>query len=417
MATDVPFWRGSTGAQARIESMVRFLESEDFEVRTFFLGEPGTDQFTQSDQERIAALGLDIEQKSSDQPPRGLARKMGWLAAATVHQLRNKPNHDGQSAAPESLTLDDFRWPWAIGRFSESVKQFNPDSILIQYIKLAYLLEGLRPATRRNIHCLIDTHDVLHRRDEQFRQRGFEHWINVTRDQEAAALCSFDTIVAIQDKEARLFREMVPEARVIVCGHATLSSAPQLAENAAASDQINIGYIGSLNASNTEALKSFLDEVWVDLNSTVSNSSPAQFKLIVAGEICEWIASRFSANELQNVTLMGKVDALNSFYDRIDVAINPVEFGTGLKIKNCEAIAFGKPLLTTPEGLRGMPAECQEACIAVESINDFTELLLLLLESNQHLTELAHAATKLSQTAFSVQKVYLPLKQSLLRAK
>ena len=399
IATDVPFWRKSTGAQARIASMVRFLESEGIVVKTFFLGQSGTEQFTDSDRDLIVHQRLDIDQQSSDQPPKRLAHRMGWYADATLLQLgrwlrsKQPQSTDSIDANQAALKLDDFRWPWARKAFAEAVAQFKPNTILVQYIKLGYLLNGLPEQTRNGIKCFVDTHDVLHLRNEQFRRRGYQHWIDVSREEESFELKKFDAIIAIRDDEAELFRDMAPDCEIVVCGHATDLKVPPAGQLESGEDGLTIGYLGSLNASNTHAIESFLEKAW----RRVQDSDVAdRIKLVIAGEISDWLESNENVGDqaLRNVRLLGKVANLRSFYDLIDLAINPVEFGTGLKIKNCEAIAFGKPLLTTTHGILGMPAECGQACLTSDLLEDFAPLLTSLSRNPERLRRLRESATQ-----------------------
>jgi glycosyltransferase involved in cell wall biosynthesis len=423
MATDIPFWRKSTGAEQRMASLVRFLGSDCFEVRTFYLGQTETEQFTVRDRELIASNGLDVEQRASDQPPRQLLKKMGWYAEATKHQLQQWSNRRNAETESESDSLEpsappalkEYRWPWAISAFRESIEAFRPNSIIIQYVKLDYLLEALSYQRRNEIHCLVDTHDVLHLRARQFRDRGFQHWIEISREEEALSLAKFDSILAIQSEEANLFREMAPESRIIVCGHAVepavVSTLPASRKNA-----LTIGYIGSANASNAQAIESFLENVWRRLLGTPQAN---QIRMVIAGGICDWLnqPERIQITDLVNVEMLGRVEALDTFYDSVDVVVNPVEFGTGLKIKNCEAIGFGKPVLTTTHGSAGLPPETEAACRICENSNEFLEQLLGLASDSDLLDQLQSTATKLSQPEFSDQRAYSELKRALLQGK
>ena len=420
MATDVPFWRKSTGAEQRIASMVHFLMSDSFQVRTFFLGQTDSDQFTTNDQKLIKQQNLDIDQRSSEQLPRQLSQKLGWYADATVNQIKQWTQGNKEHApADTAMRLEDFRWPWAMKAFSESVSEFQPDSILIQYIKLGYLLNSLTESQRMQTSCIVDTHDILHKRAEQFREHGFQHWINIDREEESNALQQFDLILAIQENEARLIREMAPQSQTIVCGHATVSTIsktkfepdPSGVEGALTS----IGYLGSTNASNTAALESFFKTDW----SKIRSPEKSKLEFVIAGSICNWIEKNTSIDlaKLDCVRLLGPVEELEEFYNQVDVVINPVEFGTGLKIKNCEAIAFGKPLLTTTHGAIGLPPESKNAMIVCQSTESLVAAIQNLMDDVQRFRNLVQAAKQLSQTGFSDQEVYSELKQTLLQEK
>lgn len=399
--------------------MVRYLDSQGFIVRTFFLGQTGTEQFTDSDRDRIQQRNLDVDQQSSDQPPKRWVRKFGWYASATMNQFRDRSLSAPQRAmksnvAEPAMTLADFRWPWAMTAFAEAVEQFKPDTILVNYVKLAYLLDGLPERTRKKIRCCIDTHDVLHIRDDQFRKRGYSHWISVTREQESAELRKFDVVIAIQPDEAQLLSEMAPNCEVVVCGHSDSMRIEAMVEPGDDNGRLTIGYVGSRNASNADAIGRFLGQAW---QAILDWDVEGRHEFVIAGDVCDWLTSDSDFSTVPRVRLLGRVEDLATFYGQIDIAINPVEFGTGLKIKNCEAIAYGKPLLTTTHGMAGLPNACRQSTLTCDSSQEFVETLKSLFGDRKRFERLRNAAIKLSQSAFSDEQVYLRLKQTLLQAK
>ena len=219
-ATDVPFWNASTGAEQRILGIHRFLVRQGKTCGVFYLGE-----LSDVDQKLVADRELKVFASASYQQPEKLLNRVKWYADATINQARTWLSRtDCSILAPEgpaSLTLDEFEWPWAITRFEEVVESFHPNAIIFEYIKMAYLQKAIPDAKQLTITTLVDTHDVLHRRAEQFFTNGFPHWLKIDRKQEAEVLCQFDGVIAIQEKEAALFRSMVGDAaEVITAGHA-----------------------------------------------------------------------------------------------------------------------------------------------------------------------------------------------------
>lgn len=426
IATDVPFWRKSTGAQQRIASLVDYLTSQSFDVQTFYLGQTNSQQYTQSDRELIETFNLDVQQKSSDQPPQGLAKKIGWYTDATLNQIKqfrnsatgteNSQAESNSSSQPpvEPPTLEDYRWPWAIKAFAESISTYKPDFILIEYIKLAYLLDALSDSQKVNIKTIVDTHDVLHLRANQFRESGFSHWIELSHEEESNQLKKFDSILAIQPTEANIIRQMAPDCETIVCGHATFSNSDsnssRLTDDSARdlSQPLRIGYLASTNAANAIAIEDFIENVWPNLPAS-------DFELVVAGQICNWLTENAKKldGKLAKVKLIGMIDELSTFYDQVDVVINPVKFGSGLKIKNCEALAFGKPVLTTEHGFDGMPLESKSAVSICETPAEFETRLTEIQSQENILPQLQRAARELSQTAFSPEQAYSSLKRLL----
>ena len=78
---------------------------------------------------------------------------------------------------------------------------------------------------------------------------------------------------------------------------------------------------------------------------------PGGKRLLVAGSIC----GRLPA-DVRPFESVGRVDHLDDFYDLVDLVVNPMPFGTGLKIKSVEAICQGLPLIATEAAMVGLPA-------------------------------------------------------------
>jgi glycosyltransferase involved in cell wall biosynthesis len=401
IATDVPFWNRSTGAEQRIAALADFLAKKSVAVCIFFVGE-----LEEPDRQRIAAQGLDVVAGSSHQPPSDPYKKIRWHLQATLFRCRQLIGKSGSPDRSEPLTLDDYRWPWAVDQFAELVNEFRPHSILIEYATLAYLLAGLGPAVRQNIVCLIDTHDVLHARDQQFRDRGYPHWLSISREEEAEALALFDVIVAIQPSEAEVFRNLAPNSKTIVAGHSLEHQAIEICPRKP--DQaFVVGYLGSRNFSNLFAINKFVE-------SAIERGlfeDPCPIELHVAGDICLWLneetGTRFQSTS--RIRLLGRVENLNEYYSSLDVVINPVEFGTGLKIKNCEALSYGCRLITTPAGQEGLPAGLERFVFIVETQQEMVAKIRELAHNRDHSGNLRRELLAAAKVLFSDDSAYSEL--------
>ena len=429
-ATDVPFWQASTGAEQRILGIHRCLVRQGKTCGVFYL-----DELNDADQSLIEDLQLELFSCVSHQPPEKLFNRMKWYADATINQARTWLSKSDENIAvtdgPPSLALSDFEWPWAITRFREVVDSFKPDAVIFEYIKMAYLKKAFSDSQSRSITTLVDTHDVLHRRAEQFFAHGFPHWLKIDREEEADVLGQFDGVIAIQEKEAATFREMVGEkTEVITAGHAVekRTSAKPLDAEGGQVDHITVGYIGSKNFSNWQAIREFLNCAW----PAVLQKHATTCDLVIAGGICDWFdrdadgnligaaqadksgeiqIAQFNAEALHRVQLLGRIDDVEQFYDQIDIVINPVEFGTGLKIKNAESLRYGKLLITTMNGFSGMPEATRLACMVVEDVKEMGLAINSVCNDLAAIRPMQKLALELSQTEFSESQAY----QELLR--
>jgi glycosyltransferase involved in cell wall biosynthesis len=418
MATDIPFWRCETGAQQRMLHLVQGISDEQFgdkacDVKTFFIGVA-----TEEDEAAARRLGLDVGFQSSDRAPDGIRKRIKWHMDGTIHLVRQAfRGRTDVERVDQPMKLEDFRWPWAIEAFSDCVEEFQPDAIIFQYVTMSYLLEGLSRKQRGNILCVVDTHDVLSTREEQFGQFGFSHWINISPHAESDELIKFDAALAIIDQERPVFESMAPTIDVLTVSHSLepITSRQPAIERPESDSLLTVGYFGSSNHSNGHALIKFIRQVWRPLGN-----QNAEIRLVIAGSICDWLMfheeSRFASDESMSlwidlstdpkVRLMGKIDDPMEFYREIDVAINPVEFGTGLKIKTCESFAYGVPSVVTSSGANAVPPEASDAIFPCKSVREMIPALFAMSIDRQQVNLMRTAAREIAETVFTNDVAY-----------
>ncbi len=418
MATDVPFWRNETGAQQRMLHLVLGITDEAFDekscvVQTFFIGVQSP-----TDEAKSKELGLDVQFHSSDRVPDGVRKRIKWHMEGTIHLVRQAfRGREEVAKVDQPMQLSDFCWPWAIDSFSDCVDAFKPDAIICQYVTMGYLLDGLSEEQRSSINCVVDTHDVLSSRQLQFEQFGFSHWIDISPEQESDALGKFDAALAIIDHERPVLQAMAPNADVLTVSHSLdpLTREYDAISRPANNKLLTVGYFGSSNHSNGHALIKFVRNVWQPLQE-----QEADIQLVIAGSICDWLMfheeSRFSSDESMslwielstdpNVKLLGKIDSPQDFYQQIDVAINPVEFGTGLKIKTCEALAFGVPSVITANGEHAIPPEVGDAVFVCETIAKMVPAIFSMSLDREQVQIMRESAREAAENVFNNQIAY-----------
>ncbi|WP_372655367.1 glycosyltransferase [Halobacteriovorax sp.] len=110
---------------------------------------------------------------------------------------------------------------------------------------------------------------------------------------------------------------------------------------------LQLFFLGRLDwAPNKEGLKWFLEKVWPILlkkrNDLVLN--------IGGSGNGEWLRPYLSMN---NLRFHGLIDDLESTYESMDLAIMPIFFGSGTRIKVIESVCHGLPLISTSMGVQG----------------------------------------------------------------
>lgn len=263
----------------------------------------------------------------------------------------------GPAAEPsfgDYFDIDD----WYDNRVSDYVDKlcetWSFDVCVVNYVWFSKVLDVLPEQTYK----VIDTHDVFGDRHIVAKEAGLEPvWFYTTKELEAYALERADLVLAIQDEEKNYF-ESITETPVAVMGYC-VPFQPLVNQSR---EKIVIGYIGSGNPFNVESLRVFQDAVM---------ANPAlmqQFSFLLGGTVCKVFSPM---NEIFDV--VGLVDDLDEFYRLIDIAINPMVGGTGLKIKSLEALSYGKALLATEDAMVGI--NCIDSFHNFASVPDMVEAL------------------------------------------
>jgi glycosyltransferase involved in cell wall biosynthesis len=237
--------------------------------------------------------------------------------------------------------LDDWYDP-QLGSAARALHdRWRFDAIVVNYVWLSRLLDALPPT----VHKVLDTHDVFGGRDRAFAALGLApEWYYTTPEAERAGLERADTVIAIQDLEAEHFRGLLGGSRTTVTtvGHA--SPARFLPARCADARPV-VGYLGSGNPFNLRSVRQFAGEL------AAAPELARRFRFLLAGSICQRLRAAPPPLEM-----LGPVDDLHSFYGRIDLAVNPMLGGSGLKIKTLEAMSFGLPVLGTDDAWAGLDA-------------------------------------------------------------
>lgn len=125
-------------------------------------------------------------------------------------------------------------------------------------------------------------------------------------------------------------------------------------------------FIGSYFAPNNEGLLWFVKNVlpYVEINFKVVGKGMEKLKE--------------EASEMRDITVIGSVPDLAPYITEADIMILPIFKGSGMKVKTCESLMFGKHILGTDEAFEGYMADydriggkCNTADEYIAKINEF----------------------------------------------
>lgn len=231
--------------------------------------------------------------------------------------------------------IDDWYDPRAGELAAKLHKRWQYDLVLVNYVWFSGLLEALPDSVIK----IVDTHDVFGDRHTRAIQAGMKpEWFYTTVEEEKRGLERADIVIAIQDQEKKYF-ESLGISQVETIGFIT----PKRKVPSLPRQKPVVGYIGSSNPWNVNA---FQEMVRV-LSDRPELAELADF--VVAGPVCDKVKRNPGFFKL-----LGILETVEEFYAQVDIALNPMVGGTGLKIKTVESLAFGRGTVSTKDGFIGI---------------------------------------------------------------
>lgn len=357
IATHARFWRPGFGSHLRIRQLVEEL-SRPYRLVVFC-----TCKLEPSDETAIAAMALPVEII-------GLNKNYDLFSGpASAERLL------GQEGDGEILSS-----------FKEAVKRIRPSVCIVEYLRLSFLL----PALPRHTVRIIDTHDLISRRQESLET--VRAGVPVNRLDELKALSHYDYMMMIQRTEMSVVDTWGFQGRILyVPPHFTAATS-----EAAKPRRGTVGFIGAATDANYDALAWFLEYVWPFFWQR-------NLELRIAGSV----GNRLSAPP-PSASILGHVE-IDEFYNSIDIAINPAQWGGGLKIKTVEALSRGVPIITTTEGAAGLEEADGRGLVIADDATSFALALNLWLTNEEERLAQAGAAQAFIREEFAQDVVFSDL--------
>ena len=167
-------------------------------------------------------------------------------------------------------------------------------------------------------------------------------------------------------------------------------------QNINVSPEYDVVLLGNLYSNNNVAgIIWFLTEVVPEVRSKLSN-----FRVLIAGakpiskiiQLCQ---------ETDGVHLSINPSSSQEIYNSGRVLINPVLTGSGVSIKSLEMLMTGKPIVSTQQGIAGLPLSVRQYFKIASDTQYFAQAIVNLLSNYQK----NHIEQKLLESLFGTQVI------------
>lgn len=133
-----------------------------------------------------------------------------------------------------------------------------------------------------------------------------------------------------------------------------------------------IGFLGAMNvAHNEDAVREFIKNIFPYILKKVPN---AKFLVIGGGA-----SQKLGSLKNKNIEFTDKVKDVRDYLEKCKVFVCPMNFGSGIKTKNLEAMSMGLAVVTTTIGAENIDAIDEKEWIIKDKPEEFAEAVAFLL--------------------------------------
>lgn len=217
---------------------------------------------------------------------------------------------------------------------------FKPDIIILNYIKLAKAMPSNFSGKK-----IVDIHDfqtnIIRAARKNFDEKKFY-------ESELSALKKFDTIISINENETDQILSLDGTLNIVTIPAFTDYKEFRSSKQA----YYDLMFIGSASPFNIEGLRMFIKYSFPIINKKYPN-----LKFAIAGDVSTCASIKSDASRYNNINLLGRIDNLDNIYYNSKIVISPIIRGAGMKVKNIEAMSYGKAIVATPFSMDGIKVE------------------------------------------------------------
>lgn len=325
-----------------------------------------------------------------------LSRRLGFIPGKLWDFVKMR-SHEAPRLSRRQLRLVAERLPRR--RFDLVFAGRLCTAVIVQSL----LDAGLITADRR----VVDFDDVM----SKFRVRQVREDASLTRGRRLAARVDAAVIARAEARVSRAWGAVSvctdDDAALLRASHgaSAVFKVPNVVDRPRLPPRTPDGtfrllFTGNLGfAPNIDGLRLFLANAWEPLRARVPGLALEVVGIHPADEVRRLC-------ERHGLALHADVPSLEPHYATCDAVIAPILFGSGTRIKILEAMAYGRPVVSTPMGAEGMGLIDGTHLLLGETMDRFADAILRLAEDPRLRESLADAARTFQQAHYTPQAIH-----------
>ena len=336
-----------------------------------------------------------------------------------INTDKHSKDVDVSKAHQPNVTFEAFAWntspkpstalgnlatnlPYHVSRFYiptllERLKSFDTNSFHTVFLEGAFMGMYASEAKRIGQQTILRAHNVEHeiwQRLAENEQNPLKRWYLKLQSRrlkrfETKLSQAVDQVWCISEKDQKWF-ESITAAAYFVPTAVLPKPGPTSIQ------PLRCHHLGALDwAPSIQGLQWFMTEIWPQVLERVPH---AEFH--IAGNNPP---KNFQFPNGQNIHFHGRVKDATAFTHHHGISVIPLLAGSGMRIKILENSAAAVPSISTAVGAEGIFSKDSAEAIIVESVAEFVEALVVLLEQPERALALGQSAQEDILNRFGMQ--------------
>jgi len=387
------------GNQNRIDLTIRALIDLGFDVSLICLNASQKERTSISVEKKLREEYLGINKVIVRRHPKFNSYFKGY-----IFKIKKKINSIFRFSLPRFCNADNAPSNFVSACY-RMIDDLQPDYVYVNYIKLSDCV----PKSFKGIK-IADLHDIQSNiYKESIKQKGGElasdEYMSMLSE-EVCIINSYDKVISINKNESEFLSRFIKHEKVYTL--------PAFAKNNFKAEHedflYDILFIGSASPFNVEGIMKFIAKVMPLVKKEIPN-----VKVAIAGDVSECSAIK-KVNDSCYMKL-GRVADLSKLYEQSKIIISPIVSGAGMKVKNIEALSYGKPIVATSFSMDGIDVEPGVSAIIADDWREFSKSVIDILNDEKLRLKIAESARTYFENNHSFYAAKLCLRDIILSSK
>lgn len=202
-----------------------------------------------------------------------------------------------------------------------------------------------------------------------------------------------DKITVVSDNDAQLYHKLVDQSKIeIIPNCINLNDY----EGNYIEKENSICFTGSMSYfPNIDAMMYFIDKIWKVIKNNYYN-----VKLYIVGNNPPTELKKFESHD---VIITGLVESTIPYLKKSKVAIVPLRYGGGTRLKILESMACSTPVVSTSLGCEGLDVTKGENILIADTPKDFALAIIKLLKSSKLRKRIGYMGKELVKEKYSLE--------------